>query len=160
MWKWTSSGLWKRRMWCPGCWGEGEVHSDFSLQQFLMASSFSISYSGNTMRLGLEPWLQLSGICKRLGNFPRPGSKAVPITSAPWMPDFDSLLRCQTPKLIAWHKLGVINSPKLDKSIRNVRCFYVAHWIIFTIPLLWHITPGSHIILEYLYLFYNLIVHL
>lgn len=78
-------------------------------------------------------------ICKRLGNSPRPGLRAIPFTSDPWMPDSDSLWWCQAPKgLVAGCRLRIEftmtgqkhsehSAPSLPAETSSESHFFMAH---------------------------------
>lgn len=78
-----------------------------------------------------------------------------PPTSAPWMPDSDTLGRCQATKEIVWYRQGLdltMAGQKHSECSLPTKTSSEFHFC--------DITPGSHVILESLYFFYNLIVHL
>lgn len=128
-----------------------------SVQQFLRVFSFSISYSGTLWVHSVFSWWV---IWKRL---------EAPID---WYQEpSPPILLVQCLFLILWE------GPKPPRIVCDMgqgwtpRGWINVLWVhqerSFTtqgykcrIQLLWHMTPGSHTILEYLYLFYNLIVYL
>lgn len=79
--------------------------------------------------------------------------------SACLMPVPDSPRTSQAPKERLWYGPRV-NSQRLDKCALSTPQSFATQGRKCRIRLVWHMLPGSHRILEYLYLFYNLIVYL
>lgn len=97
-----------RIKWCTGCSREDEIYSKrlfaaFS-QGFLVRYLSFREHSKNRFRILSSA---AGGSVKTLGNSPRPGLRAIPTTSAPCVPDSDSLWRCQAPKEMVQCRLGV-----------------------------------------------------
>lgn len=129
---------------------------DFSLHLSCKAFSFNISSSKNTVSTF---WIQLVDVSKKAWSSYRLDVRTIPIRSACLMPVSDSPRRSQAPKEHLW-KEPRVNSQRLDKCTLSAPQSFATQGHKCRIQLLWHMMPGSHRILEYLYLFYNLIVYL